>query len=238
MVFSLVDTFLSAVAIFIIWRWRKHTQALAKSKGFPLPPGPPQKPLIGNLFDIPQERAWHKFLEWRRKFGLLRAVITSTRSANPRNPGDIVYVEALGNRILLLNTIEGVSDLLDKRPNNYSDRPTLVMVGELMGLAQVIPPRKFNEYLANEVIMPKVYRYGKVWPCVEATEKTRAHLIEPRSVQKISRNSGRHNCYVPRQLDREPKRLYPSASFVSYFASRVCSTPRSNTGLLVVLSCL
>jgi hypothetical protein len=51
--------------------------------------------------------------------------------------GDIVYIEPLGSPIVVLNTIESVNALFDKRATNYSHRPILTMAGELMGLDRV-----------------------------------------------------------------------------------------------------
>ena len=51
--------------------------------------------------------------------------------------GDIVYIEPLGSPIVVLNTIESVNALLDKRAANYSHRPIFTMAGELMGLDRV-----------------------------------------------------------------------------------------------------
>ncbi|KAG9311163.1 cytochrome P450 [Chiua virens] len=96
--------------------WRNHSVQARLSKGFPLPPGPPRRPLVGNLFDIPLSEHWHKFLEWKRLYG------------------EIVYVTALGNKMLVLNTPESISDLLESRHMIYSDRPKFTMVGELMRL--------------------------------------------------------------------------------------------------------
>ncbi len=48
-----------------------------------------------------------------------------------------MYVEALGTRTLILNSVEAINELLLKRAARYSDRPTLVMVGELMHLEKV-----------------------------------------------------------------------------------------------------
>ncbi|THU96290.1 cytochrome P450 [Dendrothele bispora CBS 962.96] len=93
-----------------IRQWRQN------KKNITLPPGPPRKPIVGNLFDIPQHKSWLKFSEWHKQHG------------------DLVYVEALGNKILVLNTMKAVNDLLVDRANIYSDRPTFTMVGELMGL--------------------------------------------------------------------------------------------------------
>jgi hypothetical protein len=51
--------------------------------------------------------------------------------------GDIVYIEPLGCPIVVLNTIESVIALFDKRATNYSHRPIFTMAGELMGLDRV-----------------------------------------------------------------------------------------------------
>ncbi|KAF9265663.1 cytochrome P450 [Marasmius fiardii PR-910] len=80
------------------------------------PPGPRRRLLIGSLIDIPFQNPWLTFLRWKAQYG------------------DIVYAEALGRGILVLNTLEVVEDLLVNRANNFSDRPNFVMVGELMGL--------------------------------------------------------------------------------------------------------
>ena len=51
--------------------------------------------------------------------------------------GDIVYAEAFGKPIIILNTLEAVNDLLDKRASYYTNRPELVVVGELMHVNEV-----------------------------------------------------------------------------------------------------
>jgi hypothetical protein len=37
--------------------------------GHPLPPGPRGYPIIGNLFDMPLDRAWIVYDEWRQTYG-------------------------------------------------------------------------------------------------------------------------------------------------------------------------
>ena len=53
--------------------------------------------------------------------------------ANILNPlkGDIVYLHVLGIGLVFINSIDAASDLMDKRGSIYSDKPSLVMAGEL-----------------------------------------------------------------------------------------------------------
>jgi hypothetical protein len=45
--------------------------------------------------------------------------------------GDVVYVHVCGQGLVFLNSSEVAFDLLDKRGSVYSDKPYLVMTGEL-----------------------------------------------------------------------------------------------------------
>lgn len=51
--------------------------------------------------------------------------------------GDLVFLHGLGNKILVVNSLEGVTELLERRWRNYSDRPIFTAVGELMGVDRV-----------------------------------------------------------------------------------------------------
>ncbi|KAJ7088517.1 cytochrome P450 [Mycena belliarum] len=86
----------------------------------PLPPGPRRKPLIGNLLDVPFNNPWAVFEAWRKKYG------------------DVVYLNILGNKIVILNSLDAIVDLFERRAGSYSHRPVFTMVGELMGLDMAI----------------------------------------------------------------------------------------------------
>ncbi|KAJ6575009.1 cytochrome P450 [Mycena capillaripes] len=80
-----------------------------------LPPGPPGRFLIGNLRDIPHNiPQWLIYNGWAKQFG------------------DIVSIEIFGSRMMILNSLEAVTELLEKRSANYSDRPPMHMANDLM----------------------------------------------------------------------------------------------------------
>ncbi|KAF5343597.1 hypothetical protein D9757_013684 [Collybiopsis confluens] len=78
-----------------------------------LPPGPRGLPFLGNALDLSQHQ-WLKFTEWRKDYG------------------EIVYVSALGQPIIVLNSQKVAADLLDRRAAIYSDRPRNIVASEIM----------------------------------------------------------------------------------------------------------
>ncbi|KAF9063055.1 cytochrome P450 [Rhodocollybia butyracea] len=98
------------LALALYARWKNSGQ-------FPLPPGPRKLPILGNLFDVPQKGyIWLEYAKMCRKHN-----------------SDIIHLSALGNSVVVLNSAQIVSDLLEKRSSLYSSRPPTVMLGELMG---------------------------------------------------------------------------------------------------------
>ena len=47
--------------------------------------------------------------------------------------GDVTYINVLGQEMILLNSPKAAVDLLDKRSADYSDRPVVMMCGEIVG---------------------------------------------------------------------------------------------------------
>jgi hypothetical protein len=97
-------TVAGSLALLVLYRRSRHS--------LPLPPGPRPLPLIGNLLDMPKEKDWLTYREWNDQYG------------------DVVYINALGQKIVILGSAQAVSDLLEHRGTIYSDRPTTPM-GEL-----------------------------------------------------------------------------------------------------------
>ncbi|KIJ43395.1 hypothetical protein M422DRAFT_169954 [Sphaerobolus stellatus SS14] len=77
-------------------------------------PGPTGLPFIGNALDI-KEEPWLLFESWRKRYG------------------NIVSYNVLGQKYVLVASLEYARELFEKRATNYSSRPRLVMLCELCG---------------------------------------------------------------------------------------------------------
>jgi hypothetical protein len=54
----------TAAALVAIAVWRRLTL-----RKLPLPPGPPQKFIVGNAHQMPERHSWRVFREWSKKYG-------------------------------------------------------------------------------------------------------------------------------------------------------------------------
>ncbi|KAE9394855.1 cytochrome P450, partial [Gymnopus androsaceus JB14] len=98
-----------ALAILYLFQLRFRTRS-------PLPPGPRSFPLIGNIQSLISSPTWITFTEWYQKYD-----------------SDIVHVNVAGNPVIILNTLEAATELLERRSATYSSRPPLTMLNDLMG---------------------------------------------------------------------------------------------------------
>jgi len=108
-----------------------------------LPPGPRGYPIIGNVLELRSTQSWLKFAGWRKKYGqfvlssnFLDKFLTRTRL------GELIYLNAAGQPIVILNSQRVAVGLLDRRSGIYSDRPRNIVACDIMtkglffGLAQ------------------------------------------------------------------------------------------------------
>ncbi|KAJ5273362.1 hypothetical protein N7478_008487 [Penicillium angulare] len=95
------------VGIYLINKGRRSVSSLT------LPPGPKPLPIIGNVHQAPSGRGWLTYREWSKEYG------------------PIIYLNMLGQPVILLSTSEVAHDLLSKRGAIMSDRPHLFLATEL-----------------------------------------------------------------------------------------------------------
>ncbi|KAJ7650752.1 cytochrome P450 [Roridomyces roridus] len=97
----------------------------------PLPPGPKKLPLVGNLFSLPSHSEWETYAKWSKECN-----------------SDIIHLDAAGQSIVVLCSLEAAEDLLDKRSGIYSDRARLNM---------------FNDLVIKDDFMFAFEKYGDTW---------------------------------------------------------------------------
>ncbi|KIK52524.1 hypothetical protein GYMLUDRAFT_180036 [Collybiopsis luxurians FD-317 M1] len=102
-------------SLYVIWN------IAIRFKDSKLPPGPRKWPFIGNLLHFPRANMWLRFHEWHQQYG------------------DTVYAEALGRGVLVLGSMEVITELLTDNASTFSDRPTFTMIGEMIGLKHSLP---------------------------------------------------------------------------------------------------
>ncbi|KAJ4474244.1 cytochrome P450 [Lentinula aciculospora] len=106
---TFIGLFLISLISISIVRSRRRTAQL--------PPGPPRNWILGNLLDL-------------LKTDNLLASVDSWQDIY----GDIVSLECFGVTVIFLNTLECCVDLLERRAANYSHRPNMPFVRDLVGL--------------------------------------------------------------------------------------------------------
>ncbi|GJF00668.1 cytochrome P450 [Phanerochaete sordida] len=78
---------------------------------YKLPPGPPRLPIIGNLFNAPKSFEWLTYQAWGHQYN-----------------SDVVHFQILGTNFIVVNSAGAADELFDRRSNNFSDRPDILMV--------------------------------------------------------------------------------------------------------------
>ena len=120
--FILIDTLAFLSFLYLLTVFRDHK----RRRGLPYPPGPPSRPIIGNLLDIPKDAPWTAYADMSKKYG------TKVNSCDMRShklkftsKGDVMCFRVFSQVIVVLCSLSAVKDLLEKRGEIYSERPIL-----------------------------------------------------------------------------------------------------------------
>ncbi len=115
---------LGALSAFVIARL---VLSLLKQPSLPLPPGPKPAPLIGNIHQLPKSLQWLELYHWSKKYG------------------PVMHLSMGGQPLVILSTYKAAHDLLNRRSARYSDRPRMVMAGELVTRGMHMLLRQYND---------------------------------------------------------------------------------------------
>src|SRR6266404_1640051 len=95
-----------------------------------LPPGPRGLPLIGDVLHS-ADQEWLASLQRKDEYGD-RHISDALSTPLMHALGEMMYISALGQGILVLNSQRVAVDLLEKRSNIYSDRPHYISGGDFL----------------------------------------------------------------------------------------------------------
>ncbi|KAF8552962.1 cytochrome P450 [Imleria badia] len=104
--------FACVVAVDVFLRRLKKSRLLSP---YPLPPGPPPLPIIGNIHGINASAPWLTYAEWSKVYG------------------DLVYSRFFDQDVIIINSEKIAKALLEDRSSNYADRPYLA-TNKLFGI--------------------------------------------------------------------------------------------------------
>jgi hypothetical protein len=109
--------------IYLLVALRDHR----RRRGLPYPPSPPSRPIIGNLLDFTKDMPWSAYVEMSKKYGMLPILFLETNSPqlDPESQGDIFCLRVFSQVIVVLCSSSAIKDLLEKRGEIYSERPSL-----------------------------------------------------------------------------------------------------------------
>ncbi|KAH6918177.1 O-methylsterigmatocystin oxidoreductase [Coprinopsis sp. MPI-PUGE-AT-0042] len=88
-----------------IWVLRAFHYSKRNPRRLPLPPGPRGIPFLGNVVEFSTGKLWETFQKWSHRYGEPQAI------------------DSNGTRDLSANSMQSISDLFEKRGQNFSDRP-------------------------------------------------------------------------------------------------------------------
>ncbi|KIJ09364.1 hypothetical protein PAXINDRAFT_17543 [Paxillus involutus ATCC 200175] len=111
---------LAATVAYVVYR-----QLIKPKPPAPYPPGPKPLPILGNVADLTTKELWLVAEKWAKEYGQLCGQLFPTATL-------------IVTGLVYLNTPEAAFELLDKRGAIYSDRPRLVMAGELCGCENMV----------------------------------------------------------------------------------------------------
>ncbi|KAF5360606.1 hypothetical protein D9756_005151 [Leucocoprinus leucothites] len=117
---SIRDGLIISLCVLVHFIYRNRRRRL-----LPLPPGPSPWPIVKNTLTIPLINAHGYYKELGSK---------------------LLYLEALGQPMLIINDIRIAQDLLEKRSALYSSRPAIPMLNDVVGIRMYFALMPYGDY--------------------------------------------------------------------------------------------
>ena len=113
------------ILLYLIVFFRDRRRRLSYQRMYP--PGPPSRPIIGHLLDVPKDAPWIAYTEMSRIYGMHNYLGSFAPPRPQLKPpqGDVFCLRVVSQVVVVLSSLSAIKDLLEKRGEIYSDRPSL-----------------------------------------------------------------------------------------------------------------
>ncbi|KAJ6553596.1 cytochrome P450 [Mycena vulgaris] len=108
---------------------------------------------------MPNAFQWLTYAEWQKTYG------------------DIIFINVLRNPILVINSLQGAQDLLEKRSAIYSSRPIRVMQKDVMGFNFLFTGMKYDSWYKQHRTMFHHHFQRNVIQKYQALQQKHAHTL-------------------------------------------------------------
>ncbi|KAJ7470757.1 cytochrome P450 [Mycena latifolia] len=126
----------------------------------PTPPGPRISVFgLGKGMAMPSAFQWLTYAEWRKTYG------------------DLIFLNVLRNPILVINSVQGAQDLLEKRSAIYSSRPIRVMQKDVMGFDFLFTGMKYDAWYKQHRTMFHHHFQRNVVQKYQTLQRKHAHTL-------------------------------------------------------------
>ncbi|CAL1711055.1 unnamed protein product [Somion occarium] len=150
-----------------------------------------------------------------------------------RRAGEIVYLHVFGQGLVFLNTHEVALDLMDRKGSIYSDKPALVMAGELCGCENMVAFTRYGDQsrrqrkLMQQALGTSAIKTYQPLLEYQAHELVRAVLADPKHhLDYIIRYAGSlvlHVVYGYRVTSKDDKYLHLAEECIDILSNRIAS---------------
>jgi hypothetical protein len=109
------------------------------SRSLPLPPGPKGHWFFGIKKQLPRKEPWKVYASWAQSYsGNYFKNFVSRCSIAEKKPEPVISFPIYNRTVIVANDLQSVSDLLERRAGNTSDRPEQYMSHHVCGRSKTV----------------------------------------------------------------------------------------------------